>query len=197
MGKRARQKPERLAEKLVKIRTALGLSQNAMIRHLGFEENVTQNILTNYELGSREPTLLMLLAYARAAGVHMEALVDDNLDLPDKLPANVSHESIKRQYASRSRAKKRWSSIQLLAYEFGACHHYSRRFNMKFNVTIDQDEDGVWIVECPSIPGCVSQGETREEALENVKEAIALCLEVRAEKGLPLTIETTEIEVAA
>ena len=68
---------------------------------------------------------------------------------------------------------------------------------MKFNVTIDQDEDGVWIVECPSIPGCVSQGATREEALENVKEAIALCLEVRAEKGLPLTIETTEIEVAA
>ncbi len=68
---------------------------------------------------------------------------------------------------------------------------------MKFNVTIDQDEDGVWIVECPSIPGCVSQGETREEALENVKEAIALCLEVRAEKGLPLTIETAEIEVAA
>lgn len=68
---------------------------------------------------------------------------------------------------------------------------------MKFNVTIDRDEDGVWIVECPSIPGCVSQGETKEIALENIKEAIALCLEVRAEKGLPLTIETRQIEVAA
>ena len=61
---------------------------------------------------------------------------------------------------------------------------------MKFNVTVDRDEDGVWVVECPAIPGCVSQGETKSQALENIKEAIALCLEVRAEKGLPLTIET-------
>lgn len=68
---------------------------------------------------------------------------------------------------------------------------------MVFNVTIDRDEDGVWIVECPSIPGCVSQGTTKEEALENIKEAIALCLEVRAEQGLPLTIETKQVEVAA
>jgi len=66
---------------------------------------------------------------------------------------------------------------------------------MRFNVTLDRDEDGVWVVECPSIPGCVSQGKTREEALENIKEAIALCLEVRAEKGLPLTVETRQIEV--
>jgi predicted RNase H-like HicB family nuclease len=71
------------------------------------------------------------------------------------------------------------------------------RLEMIFNVTIDQDEDGVWIVECPAIPGWVSQGATKEEALENVKEAIALCLEVRAEQGLPLTIETRQIEVAA
>ena len=56
---------------------------------------------------------------------------------------------------------------------------------MKFTVTLDRDEDGVWVVECPSIPGCVSQGKTREEALENITEAIALCLEVRAERGLP------------
>ena len=68
---------------------------------------------------------------------------------------------------------------------------------MIFNVTIDRDEDGVWIVECPAIPGCVSQGQTREEALENIKEAIALCLEVRAEQGLPPTIETSQVEVAA
>ena len=68
---------------------------------------------------------------------------------------------------------------------------------MKFNVTIDRDEDGVWIVECPAIPGCVSQGENREAALENIREAIALCLEVRAEKGMPLTIETRQIEVVS
>jgi predicted RNase H-like HicB family nuclease len=54
---------------------------------------------------------------------------------------------------------------------------------MTFNVTIDRDEDGVWIVECPSIPGCVSQGKTKEEALENVKDAINLCLQVREEQG--------------
>lgn len=68
---------------------------------------------------------------------------------------------------------------------------------MKFFVTIDRDEDGVWIAECPSIPGCVSQGTTKDEALENIKEAIQLCLEVRAEQGFPLTIETRQVEVAA
>jgi predicted RNase H-like HicB family nuclease len=68
---------------------------------------------------------------------------------------------------------------------------------MKFNVTIDRDEDGVWIVECPSIPGCVSQGQTKEEALENIKDAIAACLQVRAERGMPLTIETQQVEVLA
>ena len=68
---------------------------------------------------------------------------------------------------------------------------------MKFNVTLDRDEDGMWVVECPSIPGCVSQGQTRDEALSNIQEAIALCLEVRAEKGLPLTVETRQVEVVA
>ena len=67
---------------------------------------------------------------------------------------------------------------------------------MKFNITIDRDEDGVFVAECPSIPGCVSQGATREEALANVREAIALCLEVRAERGMPLTVETAQVEVA-
>lgn len=66
---------------------------------------------------------------------------------------------------------------------------------MKFPVTVDRDEDGVWIVECPSIPGCVSQGRTKEEALKNIEEAIRLCLEVRAEQGLPLTVETRQVEV--
>ncbi len=68
---------------------------------------------------------------------------------------------------------------------------------MKFNITLDRDEDGMWIAECPSIPGCVSQGNTKDEALSNVQEAIALCLEVRAEKGLPLTVETRQVEVVA
>ena len=66
---------------------------------------------------------------------------------------------------------------------------------MKLTISLDRDEDGVWIVECPSIPGCVSQGSTKDEALENIKEAIQLCLEVRAEQGRPLTLETRQVEV--
>ena len=67
---------------------------------------------------------------------------------------------------------------------------------MKFNITIDRDEDGVYVVECPSIPGCVSQGKTKQEALANIREAIELCLEVRQEQGLPLTVETQQVEVS-
>ncbi len=67
---------------------------------------------------------------------------------------------------------------------------------MKLIVTISRDEDGMFIVECPSVPGCVSQGCTEEEALTNIEDAIRQCLEVRAERGMPLTVETREIEVA-
>ena len=66
---------------------------------------------------------------------------------------------------------------------------------MKFHVTIERDEDGVYVAECPSIPGCVSQGKTKEEALRNIRDAIRLCLEVRQEQGLPLTVETQQVEV--
>ena len=69
--------------------------------------------------------------------------------------------------------------------------------SLKFLVTLDRDEDGVWVVECPAIPGCVSQGETWEEAYASIEDAIRLCLEVRAERDLPLTRETRLIEVAA
>jgi predicted RNase H-like HicB family nuclease len=68
---------------------------------------------------------------------------------------------------------------------------------MKFLITLDRDEDGIWITECPSIPGCISQGTTKEEVIANIQEAIGLCLEVRAERGMPLTIETLQVEVAA
>lgn len=66
---------------------------------------------------------------------------------------------------------------------------------MKLLITIFQDEDGVYIAECPSIPGCVSQGTTEEEAEKNVREAIKECLAVRAERGMPLTVTTREVEV--
>ena len=68
---------------------------------------------------------------------------------------------------------------------------------MKFIITMYQDEDGIFIVECPSIPGCVSQGKTEQDAIKNIQEAIKECLEVRAEKGMPLTVATRQVEVLA
>ncbi|MBM3707021.1 MAG: type II toxin-antitoxin system HicB family antitoxin [Actinobacteria bacterium] len=66
---------------------------------------------------------------------------------------------------------------------------------MKFTITLFKDEDGMYIAECPSIPGCVSQGKTEKEAEKNIQDAIKECLEVRAEKGMPLTISTRQVEV--
>ena len=68
---------------------------------------------------------------------------------------------------------------------------------MKFQITIFQDEDGIFITECPAIPGCVSQGKTEEEAMANIQNAIKECLEVRSEKGMPLTVPIREIKVQA
>ena len=68
---------------------------------------------------------------------------------------------------------------------------------MEFIITLEQDEDGVWVAECPAIPGCVSQGITRDEAEENIRDAIRLCLEVREELKLPPTREVRRIHVAA
>lgn len=67
---------------------------------------------------------------------------------------------------------------------------------MKLFVTLERDESGAIVAECPAVPGCVSQGSTEEEALANIREAIIGCLEVRAQDGLPLTVRTVEIEVA-
>jgi transcriptional regulator with XRE-family HTH domain len=105
MGSLARWRSKRLAEKLLQIRTSLGLSQNGMIRHLGFTEEMFQARISSYELGTREPPLPVLLAYARAANVYVDALIDDELDLPLKLPSARKSEGIKRTPASRSRKR--------------------------------------------------------------------------------------------
>jgi len=68
---------------------------------------------------------------------------------------------------------------------------------MRFVVTIEQDEAGYFVVECPALPGCLSQGRTREEALANIREAILLSLETRKAEGLPLDVEIAEVEVVA
>ncbi len=82
MARGARMKPERLAEKLVQIRTMLGLSQNELIRKLGVD--LTQNRISEYETGKGEPPLPILLKYARLIGVSTDVLIDDELDLPAK-----------------------------------------------------------------------------------------------------------------
>ena len=87
MGKRARMRQERLAEKLLQIRLALGLSQSEVLRRLGFEEVLDYKRISEYELGKNEPPLAVLLEYARLAGVSTDVLIDDKLDLPAKLPA--------------------------------------------------------------------------------------------------------------
>ena len=101
----ARPRPERLAAKLLQIRNALGLSQTQMLRHLGVEDAISYHRISEYELGKNEPTLMILLQYARAAGVYVEDLIDDELDLPDKLPSTARRAGIKHKPTSRSKKR--------------------------------------------------------------------------------------------
>lgn len=91
MGVRPRQKPERLAEKLLTIRNAFGLSQTEAVKRLDAEGMVVASQISEFESGRRVPSLLVLLRYARLARVHVEDLIDDEIDLPDKLPGRVRH----------------------------------------------------------------------------------------------------------
>lgn len=67
--------------------------------------------------------------------------------------------------------------------------------NKTFSVILWQDEDGYFVAECPAVPGCVSQGTTRATAIENIRAAIRECLHVREEQGLPLMVETEQVDV--
>ena len=96
-----RPRPERLAEKLVQIRVGLGLSQTQMLRRLEMEDRLHYGRISEYESAKREPTLTTILQYARVAGVHMEDIVDDELDLPSKLPGNVRYQGLKRSSKPR------------------------------------------------------------------------------------------------
>jgi transcriptional regulator with XRE-family HTH domain len=105
MGTKPRSTPERLAGKLRQIRDALGLSQSEMLSRLGVEELIVAKQISAYELGKREPTLIILLQYTYAAGVNMEALVDDNVDLPERLPGKVNHADLMRAYTLRRKKR--------------------------------------------------------------------------------------------
>jgi transcriptional regulator with XRE-family HTH domain len=96
-----RPRPMRLAEKLLQIRTRLGLSQTQMLERLGFSDTMHYGRISEYEQDKREPNLITLLAYARAASVHLEDIVDDELELPRRLPGNVNYRGITRKSTRR------------------------------------------------------------------------------------------------
>ena len=86
MGRIARTKPERLAEKLLQIRLTLGLSQTEFLLRLGLEDVLEYKRISEFELGKAEPSLPVLLRYARTVNISTDFLIDDDLDLPANLP---------------------------------------------------------------------------------------------------------------
>lgn len=101
-----RPKPKRLAEKLRAIRLGLGLSQTEMLRRLGLDDSMHYSRISEYEQGTREPSLITLLKYAGVAGLHMEEIVDDECDLPHLLPGPVRHVPIRFKTGSKQKGKK-------------------------------------------------------------------------------------------
>lgn len=105
MGHSPRPRPARLAEKLLTIRRRLGLSQTQMCKALDLR--VDYSAVSNYELGTREPPIPVLLKYARLAGVPMEMLADDDLDLPEMLPATPTYEEWMMKQARAGKQRHR------------------------------------------------------------------------------------------
>jgi transcriptional regulator with XRE-family HTH domain len=105
MGTYARRRPERLAEKLLAVREAFGDSQNGLIRRLGLEAEISQSDLSAFERGTREPPLHILLRYSELACIWVNALIDDDVDLPAKIPAGKMREGVIRA-ASKKRARR-------------------------------------------------------------------------------------------
>jgi len=92
-----RRRPARLAMKLLEIRIRLKLSQGGMLRHLGLESEMERDYISKFERGVLEPPLHVLCAYGEAANVFLDALVKDDLDLPESLPARTKSEGIRRK----------------------------------------------------------------------------------------------------
>jgi transcriptional regulator with XRE-family HTH domain len=97
-----RKRPARLAEKLLEIRRRLGLSQDGMIRRMGLEDELERDYISKFERGVLEPTLEVLLEYARAVsatggGEYLEALIDDSMDLPKEMPSAPTRGGRKRE----------------------------------------------------------------------------------------------------
>jgi transcriptional regulator with XRE-family HTH domain len=107
MGKQIRKRPQRLPEKLLAIRQKLGLSQNEMVRRMGLADEIERDYISKYERGTLEPSLWVLLQYARAANVYVDVLIDNELDLPARLPS-----SMKSDGSNHKRHSKRVSKIR-------------------------------------------------------------------------------------
>jgi len=99
----ARRRPERLAGKLRQIRKILGLSQAELHRRLGVEEDIPYTRISDYELDKNEPSLILLLEYARIAGVHLEDIVDDRRELPERLPGTVNYDVLNKSRLKRGK----------------------------------------------------------------------------------------------
>lgn len=97
MGRSSRPKPARLGKKLRQIRIALGLSQDGILRRLGLAEDYGRHYISGFERGEREPPLEVLLRYSEISKVWINALVDDQIDLPEKIPYAHMHEGIRRK----------------------------------------------------------------------------------------------------
>jgi transcriptional regulator with XRE-family HTH domain len=107
MGKQVRKRPERLPGKLLGIRQQLGLSQSEMVRRLGLAGEIERDYVSKFERGTLEPTLHVLLLYARVANVFVDALIDDKLELPAAIPAPVKSEGIRTNLRPQKSAKRR------------------------------------------------------------------------------------------
>lgn len=107
MGTLPRRTPKRLPEKLREIRLKLGLSQNEMIGRMSLSDELTREEVSSFELGRRQPNLMVLWAYANAANVYVDALILDTVDLPEELPSPVKSEGIPRATAARKATRRR------------------------------------------------------------------------------------------
>jgi transcriptional regulator with XRE-family HTH domain len=106
MGRASRERPARLGEKLLQIRNALGLSQDGMLRALDMSEHYGRHYISGFERGEREPPLSVLLRYSKVARVWINALVDDEIDLPSYIPSDRMHEGVLRSKPVKRTGKK-------------------------------------------------------------------------------------------
>ena len=97
MGRASREIPKKLGEKLLQIRSALGLSQDGMLRRLGLSKQYGRHYISGFETGEREPSLHVLLRYSKVAKVWINALVDDEISLPKNIPAQCMHAGIRKR----------------------------------------------------------------------------------------------------